>query len=185
MRVGILLLLFATSGLRLSFAEDYRVFPEGERPGDARLAELRTLNSYFPFAPVENKDEWKVRQAEIKRRILVSQGLWPEPTKTELNAVVHGRKEYDGYSVEKVYFESVPGNFVTGTLYRPLGKDGPHPAVLCPHGHWQDARFYDCGEAAAKRLIATGAERFMNAARNHIQARCVQLARMGCVAFFL
>ena len=122
MRLGILLLLFATFDLQLTVAENYRALPEGERPDDSRLAELRTLNSYFPFTHVENKNEWKVRQDEIRRRILVSQGLWPEPTKTELNAVVHGRKEYNGYSVEKVYFESVPGNFVTGTLYRPLGS---------------------------------------------------------------
>jgi hypothetical protein len=32
-------------------------------------------------------------------------------------------------------------------------------------------------------LLASGAERFENAARNHIQARCIQFARMGCAAF--
>ncbi|MEZ6129538.1 MAG: acetylxylan esterase [Planctomycetaceae bacterium] len=176
------LLLFA--GWCPLAAENLRVYPAGERPADSRLEELRTLNGYFPFRPVEDKSQWDVRQAEIKRRILISQGLWPEPTKTALQAVVHGRMDFDDYTVEKVYFQSLPGHFVTGSLYRPKGKTGPFPAVLCPHGHWADARFYDAGELAAKRLIASGAERFVNAARNHIQARCVQLARMGCIAFF-
>jgi dienelactone hydrolase len=38
-----------------------------------------------------------------------------------------------------VYFESLPGFFVTGNLYRPIG-DGPFPAVLSPHGHWTYGR---------------------------------------------
>ncbi len=42
---------------------------------------------------------------------------------------------------------------------------------------------YQASEQEIKNLLATGAERFESAARNHIQARCVQLARMGCVAF--
>lgn len=168
----------------LQAQDQQRVFPDGTRPADIRLNELQNLNGYFPFRPVADAKAWPQRQKEIRRRLLISQGLWPEPVKTSLNAVVHGRIDFDDYTVEKVYFESVPGHFVTGTLYRPKNKPGPFPAVLCPHGHWSDARFYDAGEAAAKRLIASGAERFMNAARNHIQARCVQLARMGCIAFF-
>lgn len=165
-------------------AQSPRVFEAGALPKDSRLGDLRTLNDYFPFRVVESKEQWSARQAEIKRRILVSQGLWPEPTKSDLNAVVHRRIDHDDYTVEAAYFESIPGHFVTGSLYRPKGKVGPFPAVLCPHGHWQDARFYDAGESAAKKSIASGAERFESAARNHIQARCVQLARMGCVSFF-
>ncbi|MGZ0173404.1 MAG: acetylxylan esterase [Planctomycetales bacterium] len=183
MRLNPVLLLLVVSASPL-LAETPRVFPAGERPVDSRLCELRTLNSYFPFESVENGKQWEQRQEEIKRRILISQGLWPEPTKSKLNAVVHGRVGHDDYTVERVYFESVPGHFVTGSLYRPIGKTGPFPAVLCPHGHWRDARFYDAGETAARQSVANGAERFVNAGRNHIQARCVQLARMGVIAFF-
>lgn len=160
------------------------VFPAGTVPVDSRLGDLQSLNGYFPFTAVADKAQWKQRQAEIMRRILVSQGLWPEPEKTELNTVIHGRIEQVDYTIDAVYFESLPGHFVTGSLYRPKGKSGPFPIVLCPHGHWADSRFYDAGESKARQYIADGAERFMNAGRNHIQARCVQLARMGCVAFF-
>ncbi|MDG1897569.1 MAG: acetylxylan esterase [Fuerstiella sp.] len=183
MRCNLVLLLLAISTSRI-IAETPRAFPAGELPADSRLDELRTLNSYFPFAPIENKQQWHQRQAEIKRRILISQGLWPEPTKTKLRATIHGRVEHDDYTVERVYFQSIPGHYVTGSLYRPKGKQGPFPAVLCPHGHWSDARFYDAGDVAARKSVASGAERFISAARNHIQARCVQLARMGCIAFF-
>ena len=105
------------------------------------------------------------------------------PTKTPANAVVHGRVDRDGYTVEKVYFESFPGHFVTGNLYRPKGRTGKLPGVLCPHGHWANGRFYDAGPKAVEKQIADGAERFELGGRYPLQARCVQLARMGCVVF--
>ena len=55
----------------------------------------------------------------------MSAGLWPMPEKAPLNAQVFGRIERGDYSVEKVYFESHPGFYVTGNLYRPVGKTGP------------------------------------------------------------
>tara|TARA_R110002096_G_scaffold403766_4_gene601381 strand:+ start:20058 stop:22280 length:2223 start_codon:yes stop_codon:yes gene_type:complete len=171
-------------------AQELRVFPENEQPPDARFAPPLTLHDYHPFRSVASKSQWEARREHIKLRIQVGSGLWPMPTKTPLNPVIHGELNMGDYIVEKVFFESFPGHFVTGNLYRPSGislthgeKNGVRPAILCPHGHWQHARFYDAGEAAAKNQIAIGAERFMNAARNPIQARCVQLARMGCFVF--
>ena len=55
--------------------------------------------------------------------MLVSQGLWPLPERTPLNAVIHGLIDKGDYTVEKVYFESVPGFFVTGNLYRPKNDE--------------------------------------------------------------
>ena len=146
MRVLILLMILTPR----TMADAVRVLPAGERPADSRSGELQTLNGYFPFRSVADRADWPQRQADIRQRILISQGLWPEPPRTELRAVVHRRIEFDDYTVEAVYFESIPGHFVTGSLYRPRGKSGPFPAVLCPHGHWKDARFYDAGSAAAE-----------------------------------
>ena len=55
-------------------------------------------------------------------RVKVASGIWPLPAKTPLNAVVHGARDMGDYTIEKVYFESLPGHFVTGSLYRPAGK---------------------------------------------------------------
>ena len=60
-------------------------------------------------------------------------GLMPWPKRTPLNPVIHSRRTYDGYSVENVMFESIPGYFVTGNLYRPLAARPPYAAVLSPH----------------------------------------------------
>jgi dienelactone hydrolase len=77
----------------------------------------------------------------------------------------------------------MPGHYVTGSLYRPKGRTGKLPAVLCPHGHWKDGRFHAYNDKELKAQIAIGAERFLAGGRYPLQSRCVQLARMGCVVF--
>lgn len=160
-----------------------RVLPEGTRPDDSRLGDLRTLDDYSPFLPPDSLAQWEKRSERVRRQILVAAGLWPMPPKTPVNAVVHGRIDRGDYTLEKVYLESFPGFFVTGNLYRPVGRSAPGPAVLSPHGHWAEGRFYDAGQEGAKAAIASGAETLECAARSPLQARCVQLARMGCTVF--
>ncbi len=155
-----------------------------EAPRDARLEECTTLEGYFPFTPPKTIEEWKVRSELVRRRVLVAAGLWPMPRKTPLNPVIHGRIDRDAYTVEKVYFESVPGFYVTGNLYRPTApSDAPRPAVLSPHGHFRDGRFCERNDAEVKKELDRGWETGEDGARYHIQARCAQLARMGCVVF--
>lgn len=155
----------------------------GTLPDDVRLKPLKDLDGYFPFHPPATKAEWDQRSERVRERLRVALGLWPAPPKTPLNSVVHGKQDKGDYTIEKVYFESMPGFFVSGSLYRPKGKTGRLPAVLNPHGHWENGRFYD-NQRGIKNEIAQGAERFLDSGRSPLQARCVQLARMGCVAFF-
>ncbi len=161
-----------------------RVLPEGKQPDDARLGRLRDLSKdYFPFAVPATAEAWTKRSGELRRQLQVSAGLWPIPSKTPANAVVHGPVDRKDYTVEKVFFESFPDHFVTGNLYRPKGRKGKLPAVLCPHGHWADGRFYDSGEKKVRWDLFNGAERFELGGRFPLQSRCVQLARMGCIVF--
>ncbi|GAB4128587.1 hypothetical protein JCM17478_05240 [Thermopirellula anaerolimosa] len=150
---------------------------------DARLGDLKTLDGYFPFQPPSDLATWETRRERVRRQILVAAGLWPMPPRPELQPVIHGKIDRGDYTVEKVYFESLPGFYVTGNLYRPTRGKAPYPAVLSPHGHWPNGRFYDSGEAQVARDIESGAERFPVGGRFPIQARCMQLARMGCVVF--
>ncbi len=161
-----------------------RVLPAGKKPADGRLTKVRTLNDKdFFFTPPATQEEWRARRNQVRKQILVATGLWPPPEKTPLNPVIHGTIDRDGYTVEKVFFASTPGHYVSGNLYRPKGKPGKLPGVLCPHGHWRDGRFYDAGEAEARRQIEKKAETTLAGARYPLQARCAQLARMGCVVF--
>lgn len=161
-----------------------RVLAEGKLPADSRLGELRNLDKdYFPFTPPVSADAWKHRAEELHRQLQVATGLWPMPSRTPANAVIHGKVDREGYTVEKVFFESFPGHFVTGNLYRPKGREVKLPAVLCPHGHWDKGRFYDRGAKEIRWDLFNGAERFETCGRYPLQSRCVQLVRMGCVVF--
>jgi dienelactone hydrolase len=181
-KTSLFALLWCISLAPISFAEP-RALPAGSRPNDIRLQPLKDLNGYFPFSPPKSVDEWNKRAEFVRRRILVSQGLWPMPTKTPLNAVIHGKIDRPSYTIEKVYFESAPGFFVTGNLYRPKNVAGKVPGVLFAHGHWSNARLALETESNLRQEIATGAERFERGGRSRFQSMCVQLARMGCVVW--
>ena len=155
----------------------------GESFIDCRTAPPKDLDGYFPFQVPPTKEAWAARRAQLREQVLVATGLFPLPVKAPLNAVRHGRKDLGDYFIEKVYFESFPGFFVTGSLYVPKEIKGKLPAVLCPHGHWNNGRFMMETEDAAKKQIEAGAEEFIEAGRSPLQARCVHLARMGCVVF--
>ncbi len=150
---------------------------------EAKDSELRSKDSYHPFREVSSPEAWETRAASMRQQVLVATGLWPMPTKHPLHPVVHGLVERDDYTVEKVSFESFPGHYVSGSLYRPknIKRGQKIPGILCPHGHWTNGRYHDHGDKFAKEL-ETGAEEFPSG-RHPLQARCVQLARMGCVVF--
>jgi uncharacterized protein len=123
--------------------------------------ELRKLEKMY-----SDKAGWESRKANLRQDILKGVGLSPLPVRTALNPVFASKRIYDGYSVENVSFESIPGYFICGNLYRPFGNGGRHPAVLCPHGHFQGDSLGDWG-------------RF----RPDQQKRCATFARMGAVVF--
>ena len=191
-RRALLLILLAVA---LPSAVHAVLFPSAAHADEVRLAPLKDLDGSFPFTPPATLEAWQARAAEVRQRILVSQGLWPMPEKTPLNPSIHGTIEKGpdakgnegtgGYTVSNVSFESAPGLFVTGNLYRPLGlKEGRQvPAVLFAHGHWQNARHADQDAAATRKEIANGEERFEEGGRSRFQSLCVQLARMGCVVW--
>ncbi len=181
--VSSILLLFYVMSCSAAWADAPRALPEGKFPSDIRLLPPKDLDGYFPFTPPKSREAWEQRAERVKRQMLVSQGLWPMPEKGPLNPVVHGLIDQGDYTIEKVYFESFPGFYVTGSLYKPKKLSGKAPGMLCPHGHWANGRFHDMGEAAVKADIAKGAEKYEVGGRNPLQARCVQMARMGCIVF--
>jgi dienelactone hydrolase len=160
-----------------------------KKPADRRLTTVRTLDDKdFDLKPPATLAAWKARRQAVREQVLVANGLWPMPARGPIEATIHGKIDRDGYAVEKVFFASMPGHYVTGTLYTPRDKDGrlpkgKLPGVLCPHGHWRNGRFYDAGEVAGKAQVAQKAEKTVEGGRYPLQARCAQLARMGCVVF--
>ena len=110
-------------------------------PGiDRRATGIRHLHLPYSFEPFLIEEGWLGRAGDLRRQIEVSAGLWPPVEKSPLKARIFGKVSKGDYSIEKVFFESYPGFYVTGNLYRPLGKQGPFPGILTPHGHWAYGR---------------------------------------------
>jgi len=132
---------------------------------DPRIRGMRDADHYELHRPViTSLDQWKDRQRVMRETLLLRSGLWPEPEKCPLNAQVFDEREGEGFTVSKVYFESLPGFFATGNLYRPTRGEGPYPAVVTPHGHWSYGRL-------------------QNSESGSIPGRCIDFARMGFVVF--
>ncbi|MBO0858606.1 MAG: acetylxylan esterase, partial [Chloracidobacterium sp.] len=131
---------------------------------DLRLTEIRHLDLTYDLPGYRSKEQWLDRAARLRKQILVSAGLWPAPAKTPIKATIFGKVDRGDHTIEKVYFESYPGFYVTGNLYRPKILTGKAPAVLCPHGHWTYGRLE-------------------NQQLNSAPARAASFARQGYVAF--
>lgn len=71
---------------------------------------------------------------DVKKRLKGIVGTLPERGK--LNSLVVGKIQGDGFTVEKIVFQSTPGRYVTCHLYLPQNKKGPFPASIemCGHG---------------------------------------------------
>lgn len=172
--------LAATGGATLPLSGQGSV---AARADDVRRGPLHTLDGFFPFEPPATVAAWAERREEVRRRILVSLGLWPPPTLTPLEPRIHGSIDRGDHTVEKVVFQSLPGFYVTGNLYRPREVRGRAPAVLFAHGHWADARLAEMPPERLRQEIAAGGERFEQGGRSIFQSLCVQLARMGCIVW--
>ena len=132
-------------------------------------AAARTQLAKFA-AGYSDQDGWRKRAAIIRRGMLRGMGLDTPPKKCDLKAIIINKRTHKGYTVENVAFESLPGFFVTGNLYRPLtgGGAGSCAGILSPHGHFGDRG-------------GDGGGRF----RADMQKRCATLARMGVVVLSL
>jgi dienelactone hydrolase len=131
---------------------------------DARNTHIPDTNTHFTMPAYGTLAEWEAHKQKLRDQILFAAGLVPLPEKNPLHPVIFGRIEHKGYSVEKVYIETLPGYYLCGNLYRPLGQSAKSPGVLVAHGHW------DYG-------------RLENQVLNSGQKRAANLALQGFVAF--
>ena len=130
---------------------------------DVRNAVL-TGSTHYNMPVFATREAWLERAAFLRKQILASAGLLPMPEKRPLNAQVFGKLERDGYTVEKVLLETLPGFYLGGNLYRPRGRQGPFPGVVSPHGHWHYGRLE-------------------NTALVSVPGRAISFARQGYVVF--
>ncbi len=107
------------------------------------------------FARVRTEADLVALQSEIRRKVLDVIGGLPAE-KTPLNARVTGTIPMDGYRIEKLVFESLPGIHVTALVYVPDAPAGRNPAVLLACGHSSVGKAYPAYQEIAARLVRRG-----------------------------
>lgn len=103
---------------------------------------------------------WEKRKASLKECILSSLKLTSLPAKPASAPIITPKRKMDGYTVENIAIETLPGVYVSGSLYKPLQAKGKLPVILNPDGHFARGRY-----------------------REDCQYRCAMFARMGAIAF--
>jgi dienelactone hydrolase len=107
-----------------------------------------------------DKTSWEQRKATLKPQLYKALELSPIPAKPASKPIITPKRVFDGYTVENIAIEILPGLYINGSLYKPLKVKGKIPVVLSPDGHWEHQRY-----------------------RADCQIRCATLARMGAMAY--
>ncbi len=104
--------------------------------------------------------EWEKRKQQIKPCLLQALQLSPLPAASFSKPIITNKRSFDGYTVENIALEILPGVYINGSLYKPSVYKGKIPVILNPDGHWEKQRY-----------------------RPDCQYRCAAFARMGAMAF--
>jgi dienelactone hydrolase len=131
--------------------KEYEYYRWQVQEGQNTLDHLATLYS--------DKAGWEQRKALIKPCLYEAQQLSVLPPKPVSKPIITPKRVMDGYTVENIAIEILPGLYVNGSLYKPLKIKGKIPVVLSPDGHWAQQRY-----------------------RADCQIRCAMIARMGAMA---
>ena len=103
-----------------------------------RIAQKQLDSRERAIAAIRTPADADRRKAMVRAKLTELIGGLPTYS-GPLNARVTGRLQSDTHTIEKVIFESLPGFYITGNLYRP-NTPGRYPAVLVPSGHTQEGK---------------------------------------------
>ncbi len=126
-------------------ASFWRVLPR--IPEDSRLIADRHTNTVFPITRFSSREEVDRRREELVYNLRMAAGLYPWPEKTPLNVKREPAGRFEGFTVEKIMFETRPGFWSTGNLYLPDPAPVKAPAILNVIGHWLPQRLTRTAEA--------------------------------------
>ena len=92
-------------------------------------------------------------QRSIEKNLLAMLGGLPVE-RTPLHPRITGKFQMDGFHIEKLIFESLPGVYVTALVYVPDDGNKRHPGILVPSGHSSNGKNYY--QALCQRLVQRG-----------------------------
>ncbi|HEX5024694.1 MAG TPA: alpha/beta hydrolase family protein [Agriterribacter sp.] len=122
----------------------YTVAPDFDQTNNIRcyLSKVAGNITQNSLKDIHNLKEWEAVREHRREQFLEMMGLQGKPftgTRSPLHVTKTGVIQQDGYRIEKLYYESLPGLYVPANLYIPDGIKKPVPAILyvCGHAHTQ------------------------------------------------
>ena len=88
-----------------------------------------------------DRAQFEARRDSVRREVRERLGI-----DEVLRQVVKGKarlskvRRYDGYTVQNICMETVPGEHLFGSIYAPTTK-GRHALIICPGGHFNQGRY--------------------------------------------
>lgn len=135
-----LIQLLSTMALLTLAAQPYGQ-PDRDQPGDAMIQahlarSAQALETNF-LGTVSSARDWEGVRPQFHAEYMDMLGLSPFPEKTPLRATITRTLDRGDYKVEMLHYQSRPGLYVTGNLYRPAQVTAGErlPAILYVCGH--------------------------------------------------
>ena len=105
------------------------------------------------WSQVKNEDDLLRLRTQLRKSVLEMIGGLPAE-KTDLHATITGRVSANGFHIEKLMYQSLPGFYVTALVYVPENGDKVHPAILVPAGHSANGKIHY--QDLCQRLVERG-----------------------------
>lgn len=136
-RIPTLIFLVAALG-SLAFTPAARA--DGLAPNEEYLAFIRASAKDLRAndQPPTSSAAWEARKSALRLRLSQALAI-PSGPPAPLDPLLHGTVDRDGYKVEKLSVQTLPGVRMTANLYLP-NIEKPCPAILAVHGHWRGAK---------------------------------------------
>ena len=138
--ICVCLILFPVSGLAPLKAEDFNVETVSLDKGrmERYLAVEAERLTREAWQRIGSKEKLEAQRERLRQEFLFMIGLDPLPERTGLRATHMRTVDRQGYSIEVLHYQSLPGFYVTANLYKPKKGKGPFPAVVWGPGHSSD-----------------------------------------------
>jgi len=104
---------------------------------------------------LKSLDVWQERREIVRRQTLRDIGLDPLPDRLALDVHYGGVLDREDYLLRRVYFQTWPEVYASGWLYLPK-TPGKHPAILNPHGHWDNGATHPVMQSGCIGLVKKG-----------------------------
>src|SRR5579872_5370164 len=143
-------------------AEAFRIFPPAAKEAPVITPYLQYQTEMAWQQDDERRKQWSEIKTEqdlltvqqrAEEHLLAMLGGLPSE-RTPLHPRITGKIQMDGFRIEKLIFESLPGVYVSALVYVPENGEKKHPAILVPAGHAENGKVHY--QVLCQRLVQRG-----------------------------